>query len=123
MRKILLVIFLFFIGIDVNGQQYILSNKSQLNQKNSLYHRPIGQNYFGNYFLNYARENLSGGFSIERYDNDLGFIEDRFFEIARKVYVLKIFTTDSGIYWVSGVFHVKHAPICRCQQRGWLGQR
>jgi len=101
MRKILLVIFLFFIGIDVNGQQYILSNKSQLNQKNSLYHRPIGQNYFGNYFLNYARENLSGGFSIERYDNDLGFIEDRFFEIARKVYVLKIFTTDSGIYWVS----------------------
>jgi hypothetical protein len=66
-----------------------------------LYHRPIGQNYFGNYFLNYARENLAGGFSIERYDNDLGFIEDRFFELARKVHVLKIFTTDSGIYWVS----------------------
>lgn len=101
MRKILLVILLFFIGIDVNGQQYILSNKSQLNQKNSLYHRPIGQNYFGNYFLNYARENLAGGFSIERYDNDLGFVEDRYFELARKVYVLKIFTTDSGIYWVS----------------------
>ncbi len=101
MRKILLVISLFLLSLEVNAQQYILSNKSQLNQKNSLYHRPIGQNDFGNYFLNYARENLVGGFSIERYDNDLGFIEDRFFELARKVYVLKIFTTDSGIYWVS----------------------
>ena len=101
MRKILLVIFLFLLSLEANAQQYILSNKSQLNQKNSLYHRPIGQNDFGNYFLNYARENLAGGFSIERYDTDLGFVEDRFFELARKVYVLKIFTTDSGIYWVS----------------------
>jgi hypothetical protein len=101
MRKILFVVFLFLFSLEVNAQQYILSNKSQLNQKNSLYHRPIGQNIFGNYFLNYARENLAGGFSIERYDNDLGFIEDRFFELARKVSVLKIFTTDSGIYWVS----------------------
>lgn len=101
MRKILLMIFLFSLGLEVNAQQYILSNKSQLNQKNSLYHRPIGQNNEGNYFLNYARENLAGGFSIERYDNDLGFIEDRFFELPKKVYVLKIFTTDSGIYWVS----------------------
>lgn len=101
MRKILLVISLFLLSLEVNAQQYILSNKPQLNQKNSLYHRPIGQNNFGNYILNYARENLAGGFSIERYDNDLGFIEDRFFELPRKVYVLKIFTTDSGIYWVS----------------------
>lgn len=88
-------------GFNVKAQQYLLSNKSQLNQKNSLYHRPIGQNIFGNYFLNYARENLAGGFSLERYDNDLGFVEDRFIELARKVYVLKIFTTDSAIYWVS----------------------
>ncbi len=88
-------------SLGVNAQQYILSNKSQLNQKNSLFHRPIGQNCLGNYFLNYARENLAGGFSIELYDNDLGFVEDQFFELGRKVFVLKIFTTDSGIYWVS----------------------
>jgi len=105
-----MVIFLFLISFDVNGQQYILSNKSQLNQRNSLYHRPIGQNYFGNYFLNYAKENLAGGFSIERYDNDLGFIEDRFFELDRKVFVLKIFTTDSGIFWVS-VLKKRKGPL------------
>lgn len=101
MRHLLLLILCLNLYTVSKSQQYILSNKSQLNQKNSIYHRPIGQNGEGNYFLNYSRENLVGGFSIEKFDTDLGFISDRFFPLERRIYVLKIFTTDSGIYWIS----------------------
>jgi hypothetical protein len=89
-----------FIQIAV-AQRYILSNVPQLNQKKSIFHRPIGSNMGGLYCLNYAQENLTDGFSIERFDSELGYVQGRFFEVGKKIYVLKIFTTDSGINWIS----------------------
>ena len=63
-----------FIQIAV-AQRYILSNVPQLNQKKSIFHRPIGSNMGGLYCLNYAQENLTDGFSIERFDSELGYVQ------------------------------------------------
>lgn len=92
---------LFATVLVVDAQHYILSNIPQLSQKKSLFHRPIGKNDNGTYFLNYAQENLSDGFSIEQFDEELGYVRGRFFEVGKKIYVLKVFSTDSGIYWIS----------------------
>ena len=85
----------------VQAQHYIISNVPQLNQKKSLFHRPIGTTSEGIYFLNYAQENLTDGFSIEQFDDELGYVQGRYFEVGKKIYVLKIFSNDSGIYWIS----------------------
>ncbi len=92
---------LFATAIVVNAQHYILSNIPQLSQKKSLFHRPIGKNENGTYFLNYAQENLTDGFSIEQFDEELGYVKGRFFDVGKKIYVLKVFSTDSGIFWIS----------------------
>lgn len=95
-------ILLIFGGCTLaSAQQYRLSNKPQLNQKNSIYHRPVGKIYDQYYFLNYSDEYLSSGFSIEIYDNELGFVKDRFIQNNKKNLVVKLFTADSSIYWIS----------------------
>lgn len=101
MRKIFSLLMFYCFIQTVFAQQYILSNVPQLSQKKSIYHRPIGVNGGGSYFLNYAQENLTDGFSIERFDEELGFVQGRFFEGGKKIFILKIFTTDSGINWIS----------------------
>jgi hypothetical protein len=101
MPKIWFTILIINLNINLFGQQYISSNKPQLNQKKSIYHQPIGESSYGNYMLNYATEFLTGGFSIERYDQNLNFIDDRFIDVPRNNYIIKIFISDSGIYYVS----------------------
>lgn len=101
MPKIWFTILIINLFTNVFGQHYISSNKPQLNQKKSIYHQPIGESSFGNYMLNYATEYLTGGFSIERYDQNLNFIDDRFVDVPRNNFVIKIFISDSGIYYVS----------------------
>lgn len=101
MRKNFSLLMFYCFIQTVFAQQYILSNVPQLSQKKSIYHRPIGVNGGGSYFLNYAQENLTDGFSIERFDEELGFVQGRFFEGGKKIFILKIFTTDSGINWIS----------------------
>lgn len=101
MRKLCFTILVVTLISNVWGQQYISSNKPQLNQKRSIYHQPIGESPYGHYMLNYATEFLTGGFSIERYDQNLNFIEDRFIDVPRNNYVFKIFLSDSSLYYVS----------------------
>ena len=101
MPKIWFIILILNLSTNVYGQHYISSNKPQLNQKKSIYHQPIGESSYGNYMLNYATEYLTGGFSIERYDQNLNFIDDRFVDVPRNNFVIKIFISDSGIYYVS----------------------
>jgi len=88
------------------AQSYQLSNKPQLNQKNSVFHKPLGESALGIFTLNYATEYLTSGFSIERYSPDLGFVSDRFIKTPKKTFVLDLFVTDTAIYWVS-VFRKK----------------
>lgn len=96
-----MIMALFATVTMVDAQHYILSNIPQLSQKKSLFHRPIGKNENGTYFLNYAQENLTDGFSIEQFDDELGYVKGRYFDVGKKIYVLKVFSTDSGIYWIS----------------------
>lgn len=85
----------------------MISNIPQLTQKKSLFHRPITKNDFGTYFLNYAQENLIDGFSIEQFDSELSYVQGRFFDVGKKIYVLKVFSSDSGLYWIS-IFRKRH---------------
>ena len=101
MRRFLLFISLLMAIIEGRAQHYIISNVPQLNQKKSLFHRPIGKTEEGSYFLNYAQENLTDGFSIEQFDEELGYVQGRYFEVGKKIFVLKVFCCDSGIYWIS----------------------
>lgn len=100
-RKLIILFLLISSFINLQSQFYALSNKPQLSQQKSIYHMPIGESDYGVYTLNYANEFLQGGFSIERYDHELGFIDDRFIKVPRKNFILHVFVADSSIYWVS----------------------
>ncbi len=99
-RWIFGVVLLIFCS-EVEGQNYLLANKPQLNQKKSLYHLPIGENNYGTYTMNYISMYLKDGFSIEWYDSDFGIQEDRFIEVSKKSWVLRVWTTDSMVCWVT----------------------
>ena len=100
-RRLGILLFLYSGFFNLQSQFYALSNKPQLSQQKSIYHMPIGESDYGIYTLNYANEYLQGGFSIERYDHELGFIDDRFIKVPRKNFILHVFVADSSIYWVS----------------------
>jgi len=100
---ILIWIFLTFISFDIQAQYYTLSNKPQLTQKKHFYHTVIGENEYGVFTVNYTNDYFAGGFSIERYDGDLGFQEDRVFTLPKNAYILDLFLSDSQICWVSVV--------------------
>ncbi len=87
----------------IRGQYYSLSNKPQLTQKKHFYHSIIGENEFGVFTVNYTNDYYAGGFSVERYDRELGFQEDRVFNSPKRAFILDIFLADSQIYWVSVV--------------------
>jgi len=96
-------IFLTILSFDIHAQYYTLSNKPQLTQKKHFYHTVVGENGYGVFTVNYTNDYFAGGFSIERYDNELGFQEDRVFNLPKNAYVLDFYLTDSQICWVSVV--------------------
>ncbi len=91
---------LAFGGI-LSAQNYVMANKPQLNQKKSLYHLPIGENDYGTYTMNYVSMYLKDGFSLEWYDEDFAIQEDRFIDVPKKTWVLRVWTTDSMVCWLS----------------------
>lgn len=90
-----------FVTAKIQAQYYTLSNKPQLTQKKHFYHTVIGENEYGVFTVNYTNDYFAGGFSIEKYDRDLGFQDDRVFDIPKKAFVLDVFLVDSQICWVS----------------------
>lgn len=94
--------FLLMFGVcTLYAQSYQLSNKPQLNQKKSIFHKPLGESTMGIYTLNYANDYLTAGFSVERYGSDFGFIADRFIKTPKRTFVLDLFVSDTAIYWTS----------------------
>lgn len=94
---------MFFV-LQTNGsgaQNYTISNKPQLTQQKHFYHTVIGQNAAGVYTLNYTNDYFAGGFSIERYDLELGFLDDKVINVPKRSYVLDFFLLDTQIAWVS----------------------
>lgn len=80
-----------------------ISDQPKLTQKRSQFHRAIGSANGHILMLNYGDDRMSTGFVIERYAEDLGFENDRKFEVANKQFVLKVFIADSLLYWVTAM--------------------
>lgn len=99
----LFVLVILFYFSALSGQHYLLSNKPQLNQKKSLYHLPIGENEFGTYTMNYVSIYLKDGFSLEWYDAEMGVQEDRFIDVVKRSWVLRVWTTDSAVCWLTAI--------------------
>lgn len=99
----LILIILLLLSAPLNGQHYLLSNKPQLNQKKSLYHLPIGENEFGTYTMNYVSMYLKDGFSLEWYDAEMGVQEDRFIDVAKRSWVLRVWVADSTVCWLTAI--------------------
>lgn len=102
-------VFFLFNG-RTNAQFYALSNKPQLTQKKHFYHTVIGENQFGLYTVNYTNDYFAGGFSVEHYDRDLGFQDDRVFNLPKRAYILDMFLADTQIFWVS-VIRKRREPL------------
>ena len=105
MKKGYLLIWICFLfgSADIQSQFYTLSNKPQLTQQKHFYHTVIGENEYGVFTVNYTNDYFAGGFSIEKYDRDLGFQDDRVFSLPKRAFILDVFLVDSQICWVSVV--------------------
>jgi hypothetical protein len=92
-----LIIILFF--ANLYGQKIYYSNIPKLNAK-AYYNKVIGENKGGIYILKFRDVDLRGGFSIERYSHNMDFISAQSFYLGKKDKLLKVFTTDSGLFLV-----------------------
>lgn len=106
---ILCVVF-FLLNGRTNAQFYALSNKPQLTQKKHFYHTVVGENQLGLYTVNYTNDYFAGGFSLEHYDRELGFQDDRVFNLPKQAYILDMFLADTQIFWVS-VIRKRREPL------------
>lgn len=93
-----ILILLLFSG-NLDGQKLYFSNIPRLNSK-AYYNKVIGENAGGVYILRFRDPDLKGGFSIERYSHNMDFIENENLELSKREYLLKVFTTDSGLVFV-----------------------
>lgn len=102
MKKILILLLVLSLGwISLIGQTIFISNKARLNNKRNQFHRPIGLYQDQMFTLDFSSYNLESGFTLERYDAQLGFSKSRDFKVANRNWVLKVFLSDSMIYWVT----------------------
>ena len=92
------------------SQTIFISNKSRLNNKKNQFHRPIGLYQEQLYTLDFSNYQLETGFTVERYDAQLGFAESREIKVPNRHWVLKVFMSDSSLYWIS-VFRQKRGMV------------
>lgn len=83
------------------GQSVFISNKSQLNHRKSQFHKPIGHVNNQLYTIDFGNYQLETGFTIEQYDEQLGYVKSKEIKTVSREWVLKVFSTDSGIFWIS----------------------
>ena len=102
MKKTTTLLLAFILGsFSLIGQSIFISNKSRLNNKRNQFHRPIGLYQDQMFTLDFSSYNLESGFTLERYDAQLGFSKSRDFKVASRNWVLKVFLSDSMIFWVT----------------------
>lgn len=82
---------------DTFAQKMLFSNVPRLNSK-SYYNKVIGENPGGIYVLRFRNADLKGSFTIERYSHTLDFKETVTIQVGKKERLLKIMTTDSGLF-------------------------
>ncbi len=102
MKKTITLLLALLLGaFSLIGQSIFISNKSRLNNKRNQFHRPIGLYQDQMITLDFSSYNLESGFTLERYDAQLGFSKSRDFKVASRNWVLKVFLSDSVVYWVT----------------------
>lgn len=60
--------------------------------------------------LDFSNYQLETGFTVERYDAQLGFADSREFKVPHRHWVLKVFIADSTLHWIS-VFRQKRGMV------------
>jgi hypothetical protein len=103
MKKTISLVLAISVGLFsvLLGQTIFISNKSRLNNRKNQFHRPIGIYNDQLYTLDFSNYQLETGFTIEKYDAQLGFSKSREFKVPHRNWVLKIFLCDSTLYWVT----------------------
>lgn len=99
-KIIVLLTFVLLLSI-AQSQSVFISNKSQLNNRKSQFHKPIGHVNNQLYTIDFGNYQLETGFTIEQYDEQLGYVKGKEIKTAAREWVLKVFSSDSGIYWIS----------------------
>lgn len=83
----------------LKAQHLYFSNIPRLNNK-AYYNKVIGENPNGIYVLRFRDIELRSGFSIEKYSHRLDFSESQNFQLGKRERLLKVFTTDSGLFLI-----------------------
>jgi hypothetical protein len=96
------VLFGFF-SVSVYAQTTLVSNQAGLAQKKSQYRKALGQSEGQVYTVYSSNADLSLGFVIERYSQDMIFQSDRKIEAQGKQRILRLVLGDSFFYWISVV--------------------
>jgi len=112
MKKTISLLLAFSVGLFslLISQSIFISNKSRLNNKKNQFHRPIGLYQDQLFTLDFSNYNLETGFILERYDAQLGFSKSREFKVASRHWVLKVFISDSTLFWVT-VYRQKRGKV------------
>lgn len=82
------------------AQRVVMSNKPQMYERRTLYHKALGENDNGIYTLNYSSLDLGDGFNIEWYDSEFRFLHERHIEGPKGQQVIKVFLNNNRIQWL-----------------------
>ncbi|MFZ9969723.1 MAG: hypothetical protein ACO3GK_00255, partial [Bacteroidia bacterium] len=85
----------------VLGQTVVMSNKPQLYERRTLYHKALGENEYGIFTLNYSSLDLGDGFNIEWYDPEFRFQRERHMEGPKGQQVIKVFLNGERLQWLA----------------------
>lgn len=96
------VLFGFF-SASAYAQTTLVSNQAGLAQKKSQYRKALGESNGQVYTVYSSDADLSLGFVLERYSQDMIFQSDKKIEAQGKQRILRLVLGDSFFYWISAV--------------------
>jgi len=82
------------------SQRVVMSNKPQMYERRTLYHKALGESQNGIYTLNYSSLDLGDGFNIEWYDLEFRFLHERHIQGPKGQQVIKVFLNGDRIQWL-----------------------
>lgn len=105
--KILICLVITLWSARLFSQSAFLSNKPQNTKKKTQFHQAIGQVGDAIFTVSFSDYRLENGFVLDRYDDQMRFINGREIKMPGKQWILKVFYSDSAICWIS-VVRLRH---------------
>lgn len=99
--KLVAVLLWLCVANSLCGQTTLVSNQAGLSQKKSQYRKALGQVGGSVYTVYSPNVDLSSGFVLEKYSQEMIFKLDRKVDVPNKHRVLKLVVGSSGIFWIS----------------------